>query len=57
VEIEACSCSRLHVETMIVLHIVLAARDIRPGRYIRNDAMGWLRAADEGVEPRPGCGR
>jgi hypothetical protein len=54
VEIEACSCSRLHVETMIVLHIVLAARDIRPGRYIRDDAMGWLRAADEGAEPRPG---
>ena len=46
--------ARLHVETMIVLHIVLAARDIRPGRYIRDDAMGWLRTADEGAEPRRG---
>lgn len=43
--------TRLHVETMIVLHIVLAARDIRPGRYIRDDVVGWIRAEDEGTEP------
>jgi hypothetical protein len=41
--------TQLHVETMIVLHIVLAARDIRPGRYIRDDAIGWVRAEDEGA--------
>jgi len=46
--------TRLHVETMIVLHIVLAARDSRPGRYIRDDASGWVRANDEGAEARPG---
>lgn len=46
--------TRLHVETMIVLHIVLAARDTRPGRYFRDDAIGWVRAEDEGAKPGRG---
>lgn len=42
--------TRLHVETMIVLHIVLAARDIRPGRYIRDDIIGWVRVDEEDAD-------
>jgi hypothetical protein len=43
--------TRLHVETMIVLHIVVAAGELRPGRYIRDDVIGWVRAKEEGAEP------
>ena len=39
--------TRLHVETMIVLHITLAAGEFRPGRYVRDDAIGWVRAEEE----------
>ena len=35
--------TRLHVETMIVLHVTLAAGELRPGRYIRDDVIGWVR--------------
>ena len=43
--------TRLHVETMIVLHIALAAGEFRPGRYIRDDVIGWIRADEEGAKP------
>ena len=46
--------TRLHVETMIVLHIVLAAGQFRPGRYIRDEDIGWVRAEEEGAEPGRG---
>jgi hypothetical protein len=39
--------TRLHVETMIVLHITLAAGEFRPGRYVPDDAIGWVRAEEE----------
>ena len=39
--------TRLHVETMIVLHVVLAAGELRPGRYIRDDIIGWIRTEEE----------
>jgi len=35
--------TRLHVETMVVLHIALGAGEFRPGRYIRDDVIGWIR--------------
>lgn len=46
--------TRLHVETMIVLHITLAAGELRPGRYIREDVIGWIRVEEEGAEPGRG---
>ena len=41
--------TRLHVETMIVLHIALATGEFRPGSYIRDEIIGWIR-----VEPTSG---
>jgi hypothetical protein len=35
--------TRLHVETMIVLHIILAAGEFEPGRYVRDKNTGWVR--------------
>ncbi len=35
--------TRLHVETMIVLHIALATGEFRPGHYIRDEVIGWTR--------------
>lgn len=43
--------TRLHVETMLVLHVTLAAGEFRPGRYIRDEVIGWIRAEEEGAEP------
>jgi hypothetical protein len=43
--------TRLHVETMLVLHVTLAAGELRPGRYIRDDVIGWIRAEEDGAEP------
>lgn len=48
--------TRLHVETMIVLHITLAAGELRPGRYIRDDIIGWVRLDEEVAEPGRGQG-
>jgi hypothetical protein len=46
--------TRLHVETMIVLHVTLAAGELRPGRYIRDDVIGWVRVGEECAEPERG---
>ena len=46
--------TRLHVETMMVLHIVLAAGQFRPDRYIRDEDIGWVRAEEDGAEPGRG---
>jgi hypothetical protein len=35
--------TRLHEETLIVLHIALTAGEFRPGRYVRDDVIGWIR--------------
>lgn len=35
--------TRLHEETMIVLRIALATGEFRPGHYIRDDIIGWIR--------------
>ena len=35
--------TRLHVETMIVLHIALATGEFQPGHYIRDEVIGWTR--------------
>ncbi len=43
--------TQLHVETMLVLHIMLAASEFRPGRYIRDEVIGWIRAEEEDAEP------
>ena len=43
--------TRLHVETMLVLHVTFAAGEFRPGRYIRDEVIGWIRAEEEGAEP------
>ena len=52
--------TRLHEETLIVLHIALTAGELRPGRYIRDGDIswrhnpGWIRAEEEDGEPGPG---
>ena len=48
--------TRLHVETMIVLHIVLASGEFEPGRFIRDDVFGWIRAEEEDADAEPGPG-
>jgi hypothetical protein len=35
--------TRLHVETMIVLHVILAAGEFVPGRYVKDENTGWVR--------------
>jgi len=52
--------TRLHEETLIVLHIALTAGVFRPGRYIRDGNIswmrdvGWMRAEEEDAEPGRG---
>ena len=36
-------CTRLHVETMLALQIVLATGEFRPGRYRREGLIDWKR--------------
>ncbi len=44
--------TRLHVETMVVLHIALATGGFRSGHYIRDDVIGWIRVeATSGHHP------
>jgi hypothetical protein len=46
--------TRLHVETMVVLHVTLAAGELRPGQYVRDEVIGWVRLEEESAEPGRG---
>ena len=52
--------TRLHEETLIVLHIALTTGEFRPGRYIREGNISWMRdvgwipAEEEDAEPGRG---
>ena len=46
--------TRLHVETMVVLHVTLAAGELRPGQYVRDEVIGWVRVEEETAEPGRG---
>ena len=46
--------TRLHVETMVVLHVTLAAGELRPGQYVRDEVIGWVRIEEESAEPGRG---